>query len=119
MPEELNENGEKYRRRSRDHINWKRVALYVFGSMPVWGPTTWGGVSYALKVRDQLVEMQAEVPALRREIDNLKLVAGEKHQDQIEIHERRLDRIERWKCVIGWDPHEESRNRDRVCPEEQ
>lgn len=117
--EELAASGGKIRTRKSDKIDWPRVAKYVLISMPVWGPTTWGAVNYGIQIRDQWTLMQKEVPALRREIDELKKVAKEDHTGQLALHERRLKKVERWKCILGWDPHSEPRDRDRVCLEEQ
>jgi replication-associated recombination protein RarA len=119
MPDDLQDSFVRPRRRHNDKINWKRVATYVLGSMPLWGPTAWGATNYAIQLRDQWTVMQKELPELRREVDELKKVAKEDHKGTLDLHERRLDKIERWKCILGWDPHKEPRNRDRVCPEEQ
>lgn len=49
-------------------------------------------------------------------IDQREKRAIEEKSRQNRIEER-LDRLERYKCIVGWSPPE-SKNPDRVCEEE-
>lgn len=100
-------------KRMKDEVTLKRALIGLLMSMPISGPAVWKTAEVALETRDQWIEMREEVPKLKAEIEALKA-----QKEAVALHDRRLDKIERWKCVIGWNPHEEPRDRDRVCTAE-
>lgn len=115
MPEDYDETlppGPHSRRRATDHVNWRKIAIYVLGSLPISGPTMWKGVTTVLDLRDQWIKQQTAVVELQK-----VHAADELHEEKIQALERRVKKLERWKCVLGWNPPE-TKDPNRRCEED-
>jgi len=86
---------ERHRRRGSDRINWRRVALYVLGSLPVWGPGAWQAVSIGLEVHRQWLVF-VKMPDQIKELED----TAKEHDDLV----KRLASLERYRCILGYDP---------------
>jgi hypothetical protein len=83
------------RRRKDDHVDWWKVARVVAFSSPLWGPGLWQTVSVGLQVHAQWLVFQ-KLPAKIAELEE----AAEAHEDL----DKRLASLERYRCVLGYDP---------------
>lgn len=110
----------RYRRRDVDRVSPRRVSLgTAIGVLAALASAKPG-----LDLYSAVVSAPAKVNELRLEVKALR----DQHQQDLKIAEDRgdrndvrLDKVERWKCVLGWDPGgvrgPHTRNPDRVCQE--
>lgn len=85
----------KLKRRSGDVISMQRIVMALLASTPLTIPGVIKGGQMVLDIHMQWIEMQKDHERLH-EIERQLAVA--------DPHEKRLDSLERWKCVLGWDP---------------
>jgi hypothetical protein len=84
-----------HHRRKIDHVDWMKVARAVLLSLPMWGSGLWMAVTWGLEAHSQWLLFK-ELPA---KIVALEKVAGE-HVDLV----KRLASLERYRCILGYDP---------------
>lgn len=87
--------GAAARRRRSDRVDWLKVAKVVGYSAPVWAPMLWQVVGYGLQAHTQWLSFEK----LPTRIEQLEQTAKE-HTD----FEKRLLSLERYRCILGYDP---------------
>jgi hypothetical protein len=83
------------RRRSTDKVDWLKVGKVVLYSLPLWGPIMWQGVTCGLELHAQWLVFAA----LPQKVADLERTAKE-HTDI----EKRIASLERYRCILGYDP---------------
>lgn len=85
----------RHKRRSNDRINWRRVMITAAMSMPITGPGIYQGGIMLMDAHAQWLEFK-KMPA--------RLEQLEERTKEHEALEKKLASLERWRCVLGYDP---------------
>ena len=85
----------KHRRRGTDHVDWRRVAVYVMGSSTIWAPALWYAAGVVFDAHAQWLEF-AKMPG--------RIADLERSAKEHEGLDKRLASLERYRCILGYDP---------------